>query len=108
MRRFPAILMKVVGLTWYICVLYTRNLLPVPKLPRNISGQDLIRALAHVGYHKTRQKGSHIRLSKAGDGHAITIPDHASIRIGTLNQILKEVADNLGISKGDLLERMGW
>jgi len=33
------------------------------KLPRDLSGAELVKALAHVGYRVTRQTGSHIRVS---------------------------------------------
>ena len=63
------------------------------KLPRDISGADLIRALRRLGYTVTRQTGSHIRLSTNQDGpHHETVPNHSPIKIGTLNAILKSVA----------------
>jgi predicted RNA binding protein YcfA (HicA-like mRNA interferase family) len=37
-----------------------------PKLPV-VSGQDLIRALEKFGYLRSRQKGSHVRISRATD-----------------------------------------
>ena len=33
------------------------------KLPRDLSGPDLVEALARIGYRVSRQTGSHIRLS---------------------------------------------
>jgi predicted RNA binding protein YcfA (HicA-like mRNA interferase family) len=33
------------------------------KLPRDISGIELAKALSRVGYETTRQSGSHIRLT---------------------------------------------
>jgi len=33
------------------------------KLPRDVSGHDLARALGKYGYEITRQKGSHMRLT---------------------------------------------
>jgi predicted RNA binding protein YcfA (HicA-like mRNA interferase family) len=32
------------------------------KLPRNVSGLQLIKALGRLGYETTRQTGSHVRL----------------------------------------------
>ncbi len=32
------------------------------KLPRDLSGDDLARALQQFGYQPTRQTGSHLRL----------------------------------------------
>jgi|SRR3972149_4929391 len=33
------------------------------KLPRNLSGAQLIKALENLGYQATRQTGSHVRLT---------------------------------------------
>ena len=56
---------------------------------------------------KTRQTGSHIRLTTFQQGkHHITIPSHSPIKIGTLNSILLEVASHFGISKEELINRL--
>jgi len=45
------------------------------KLPRDISGIELAKALTKVGYATTRQTGSHVRLTLAAEPqHHITIP----------------------------------
>ena len=36
------------------------------KLPRDLSGDELAKALARLGYIVDRQTGSHIRLSVSG------------------------------------------
>jgi predicted RNA binding protein YcfA (HicA-like mRNA interferase family) len=55
------------------------------KLPRDVSGADLVRALAKLDYAETRQAGSHIRLTTQRDGeHHITIPAHDPVKVGTL------------------------
>jgi len=75
------------------------------KLPRNFDAQQLIKALQKYGYQATRQTGSHIRLTTHQNGkHHITIPNHDPLRIGTLNSILTEVAQHLGISKQEVAE----
>ena len=73
----------------------------MPKMPRNISGRELCRILGKHDYSINRQVGSHIRLisNKMGNQHAITIPDHNPLKIGTLNKILKDVADYLKTNK---------
>ena len=77
------------------------------KVPREVSGEDLARLLAQVGYHPTRQTGSHIRLTTKVPGeHHITIPKHYSLKIGTLNNILRDVAHHLKISKDELVRRL--
>jgi predicted RNA binding protein YcfA (HicA-like mRNA interferase family) len=78
------------------------------RLPRDLSGHELIRLLERYGYKRTRQVGSHIRLQSSFRGfpHHITIPDHDSLRLGTLNSILSEVADYLGKERSELAQEM--
>jgi predicted RNA binding protein YcfA (HicA-like mRNA interferase family) len=75
------------------------------KIPREIKGLALAKKLGIYGYKITRQTGSHIRLTtqKNGENH-ITIPAHKALKIGTLNSILKNVAEHLGITKKDVLK----
>ena len=74
------------------------------KLPRDLSGDELARALRRFGYEITRQTGSHMRLSSSFRGvqHHITIPAHSPLKIGTLSQILADVAGNLEITRDQL------
>lgn len=78
-----------------------------PKLRRDISGMELIAALGRLGYARVRQEGSHIRLRTDENGeHHITVPNHSSIKIGTLNSLLKAVATHLGIGRSELIARL--
>ncbi|MBI2863614.1 MAG: type II toxin-antitoxin system HicA family toxin [Chloroflexi bacterium] len=71
------------------------------RLPRDVSGEELAKRLARLGYAVTRQTGSHIRLTRStGLQHHTTIPRHKSIRVGTLNSILTDVAEHLKIDRG--------
>jgi predicted RNA binding protein YcfA (HicA-like mRNA interferase family) len=78
------------------------------RLPRDISGDELMRLLKRYGYQTTRQTGSHVRLTSTyrGDEHHITIPRHKNLRVGTLNSILKDIADYLAISKEELTREL--
>lgn len=77
------------------------------KLPRNLSADQLIRALKKLDYQVIRQKGSHIRLSTNRNGvHHITIPNHNPINIGTLSAILNDIANHLSMDKDKLLEEL--
>ncbi len=77
------------------------------RLPRDVSGTDLIKKLAKFGYQVTRQSGSHIRLTTTEPSqHHITIPAHDPLRIGTLNSILSEVAGHLAITKEELVDSL--
>jgi predicted RNA binding protein YcfA (HicA-like mRNA interferase family) len=77
----------------------------MPKIPRDLAGQDLCRLLRKYGYKVSRETGSHIRLisNRMGTEHAITVPDHNAIKIGTLNKILNNVCKYLRITKEDIL-----
>lgn len=73
------------------------------RLPRDLSGRDLARALRRYGYEVTRETGSHMRLTtQQGGEHHVTIPDHASVRVGTLAGILADVATHLKIERNAL------
>ena len=77
------------------------------KLPRDLSGKDLVKVLERVGYVATRQTGSHIRLTAGDqDQHHVTIPNHSPLRVGTLSTILAEVSAHLKISRDQLIERL--
>ncbi len=77
------------------------------KLPRDISGDELAKALRTFGYSVTRQTGSHLRLTTEEQGeHHVTIPRHDSLRIGTLANILADVAAHFDISRDGLVGRL--
>ena len=74
------------------------------RLPRDWGGEELARLLRRYGYEVTRQTGSHMRLTtEQGGEHHVTIPRHSPLRIGTLNAILKDVAQHLGLDRDELL-----
>lgn len=74
------------------------------KLPRDLSGSELVNALARLGYEVNHQTGSHIRLTTQHNGeHHITVPAHDPIKIGTLNAILRDVAAHAGLTREELL-----
>ncbi|MCC6811726.1 MAG: type II toxin-antitoxin system HicA family toxin [Deltaproteobacteria bacterium] len=78
-----------------------------PRLPRDLSGTDLARLLRRYGYESTRQTGSHIRLTTTTGGeHHLTIPAHASLRVGTLSAILGAVAEHLKKTRDEVLEEL--
>ncbi|HMO63170.1 MAG TPA: type II toxin-antitoxin system HicA family toxin [Ferruginibacter sp.] len=77
------------------------------KIPRNIRGHELVKALSVLGYTVVRQTGSHIRIKTTMNGdHAETIPNHDPIKIGTLNKILNNIAEHFEITKEDLVNRL--
>jgi len=78
------------------------------RIPRNLSGKELVKLLRRYGYEIKRTTGSHIRLESNLDNekHKITIPDHSHIKIGTLNNILNDIAEHFKISKEKLVSEL--
>jgi len=70
------------------------------KLPTDVSGQELIKALVRAGFVVNRQRGSHVVLRRANPYARVVVPDHKRIRPGTLRQILTEA----GLTVEELLE----
>jgi predicted RNA binding protein YcfA (HicA-like mRNA interferase family) len=60
------------------------------KLPTDLSGQDLVKALGRANFLVARQRGSHIILRRGRPHARVVVPDHRQIRAGTLRQILNE------------------
>jgi predicted RNA binding protein YcfA (HicA-like mRNA interferase family) len=78
------------------------------RLPRDLSGSDLVKLLERYGYQVSRQTGGHIRLTSVERGaeHHITIPSHRTLRVGTLSSIIAEVAAYLERTRDDLSEEL--
>ncbi len=77
------------------------------RLPRDLTGQELAKALTKLGYVIDRQTGSHIRLTTQENGeHHITVPNHSPIKLGTLSAILREIAEHFNIDRDELLSRL--
>ena len=75
------------------------------KLPRDVSGSKLLRALERLGYIAQRQRGSHVRVTTQDGGeHHEVIPMKDPIRVKTLSSILKSVARHHGKSIPELLQ----
>jgi len=75
----------------------------VSGLPR-ISGREVVKALARLGYEKDRQKGSHIILRQVAYPHRrLVVPDHNEVAKGTLRLIIKEA----GLTVEEFKELLG-
>lgn len=73
------------------------------RIPRNISAKELKK----YGYEVQRQKGSHIRLITLLEGeHHITVPNHSSIKIGTLSGIISDIAAHFNKSKEEIANEL--
>jgi predicted RNA binding protein YcfA (HicA-like mRNA interferase family) len=78
------------------------------RIPRDLSGHELIRLLRRYGYERTRQVGNHIRLQSnlRGYVHHLTIPDHKTLRVGTLSAVLSDVANYLDMERSKLEQEL--
>jgi predicted RNA binding protein YcfA (HicA-like mRNA interferase family) len=76
------------------------------RLPRDLSGRDLAKGLCrHWDYREIHQTGSHILLQTETPGHQrIPIPAHKSLKVGTLNEILRQIANHKGVTRQAILE----
>jgi predicted RNA binding protein YcfA (HicA-like mRNA interferase family) len=70
------------------------------KLPRDVSGEQAVRALQRLGFVVVRQRGSHVRLTR-GALH-VTLPMHGNIAPGTLHSILRQA----GVSVEEFVEAL--
>jgi len=69
------------------------------KLPV-LSGQELVRALAKVGFRLDRQKGSHMILFRAEPPATLSVPDHRELDRGTLRTLIRQA----GVTPDQLAE----
>ncbi|MEO8768293.1 MAG: type II toxin-antitoxin system HicA family toxin [Nitrosospira sp.] len=77
------------------------------KLPRDLTGKQLVKTLEQMGYRVTRQTGSHVRLSCEMTGqHHITVPLHDPLRVGTFAAILADVAAHHKLTRNDLVFKL--
>jgi len=78
------------------------------KLPRDVSGEELVRALRRFDYEISHQTGSHIRVTSRlmGAEHHVTVPAHKQLKIGTLAEILRDVALYLNLSREELIRQL--
>lgn len=77
------------------------------RLPRDLTGAELVRRLSTLGYRQSRQTGSHVRVTCGTPRqHHVTIPLHDPLRVGTLAAILADVAEAHGMDRDTLLERL--
>jgi predicted RNA binding protein YcfA (HicA-like mRNA interferase family) len=77
------------------------------KLPRNLSGDDLVKGLRRIGYVPERQRGDHLYLTTQVNGeHHVSVPLHNPLKVGTLAGILGVVAAHLDVDRESLLRQM--
>ncbi|MFZ2633577.1 MAG: type II toxin-antitoxin system HicA family toxin [Desulfosalsimonadaceae bacterium] len=66
---------------------------------RILSGRQACVILSRHGFVEVRQRGSHIVMQKqlADTTVTVPVPDHAELRIGTLQSIIRQA----GVSRGE-------
>ena len=69
------------------------------RVPLGLSGAEVRRALERAGFVFRRQTGSHMILRRDNPYSRVVVPNHPSLRIGTLRQILQDA----GLTVEDLL-----
>ena len=70
------------------------------KIPTDLSGRALVRALAKSGFVVKRQRGSHNILRRDNPPARVVVPDHKNLRVGTLRTIL----NTAGLTVDELLK----
>ena len=78
------------------------------KLPRNLSGGDLIGSLCKAyGYRVVHRAGSHVVLeTDSPRKHRIVVPAHKAVRVGTLSGILRAVAQARDLRKEQVAQEL--
>jgi predicted RNA binding protein YcfA (HicA-like mRNA interferase family) len=78
------------------------------KIPRDLSGHELVAVLCRRwGYQELHQVGSHIILqTPEPTPHRVAVPAHRVLRLGTLNGILRAVANHKGVDRRAIIESL--
>jgi predicted RNA binding protein YcfA (HicA-like mRNA interferase family) len=78
------------------------------KIPRDQSGHDLVETLCRKwGYRVVHQEGSHVVLETDDPSHQrLVVPAHRYLRVGTLNAILRAVANHKRVERDAIIESL--
>ena len=60
------------------------------RLPRGISGDQVIRALERAGWAQVRTRGSHVMLQKEGRDYTLSVPRHQEVGPGLLRGLIRD------------------
>jgi HicA toxin of bacterial toxin-antitoxin, len=67
------------------------------RIPRDVDGDSLAKALRLYDYSITRRVGNHLRMTTQMNGvHHVTVPRHDPLKVSTLAGIVQDVAAHLG------------
>lgn len=70
------------------------------RLPRDVNGEEAVRALLRLGFSDLRQTGSHRIMRK--EGRTVVVPMHRPIKPGTLKGLIEQS----GVSVDDFLRKL--
>ena len=59
------------------------------KLPV-LSGREAVKVFEKLGWEVSRQKGSHIIMTKRGQIATLSVPDHKEVARGTLRKLINQ------------------
>ncbi len=62
-----------------------------------LSGQEVVRVFESFGWDVSRQRGSHIVMTKEGELVTLSVPNHKEIAKGTLRSLIR--AANLTVDE---------
>ncbi len=54
-----------------------------------LSGQEVVRVFKSFGWNVSRQRGSHIIMTKEGELITLSVPNHKEIAKGTLRSLIR-------------------
>jgi predicted RNA binding protein YcfA (HicA-like mRNA interferase family) len=78
------------------------------KIPRHLSGHDLVQTLCRkCGNRVVHQEGSHVvQETDEPPPQRLAVPAHKYLRIGTLNAILRTVANHKRVERHAIIESL--
>jgi predicted RNA binding protein YcfA (HicA-like mRNA interferase family) len=63
------------------------------RFPRDVTGEEAVRAIHRLGFRTMRQTGSHRILRK--DSRSVVVPMHKPIKPGTLKGLIEQAGLDL-------------
>jgi predicted RNA binding protein YcfA (HicA-like mRNA interferase family) len=60
------------------------------RLPRGLSGDEVIRAFERAGWRRVRTRGSHAMLQRPGHDYTLAVPLHRKVGPGLLRGLISD------------------
>ena len=57
-----------------------------------LSGQEVVRVFTSFGWSISRQRGSHIIMTKEGEIATLSVPNHKEVARGTLRSLIRNAS----------------